>query len=64
MNKDQIKGRAKELSGKVKGVAGKAVGNDRLRVKGAAQKTAGKIQGSYGDARDALDNEGKKAKRR
>ena len=34
MNKDQVKGRVKVLEGKVKEVAGKAVGNPTLEVKG------------------------------
>ena len=50
MNKDQIKGRAKEVAGKVKEVTGKAVGNKTLEGKGLAEKTIGKVQKNLGDA--------------
>lgn len=59
MNRDQAKGRVKAAVGKTKEVAGKAVGNDTLRVKGAVEKTAGKVQSSYGDAKDAFDKDKK-----
>ena len=36
MNKDQIKGRVEQATGKVKEVAGKVVGNDRLETEGLA----------------------------
>ena len=54
MNKHQAKGRLKEVVGKTKEVAGKAVGNDRLRVKGAGEQVAGKVQSGYGDAKNEL----------
>ena len=41
MNKDQIKGRAKEAKGKIKEVAGKLVNNPTLEMKGTAQKILG-----------------------
>ena len=34
MNKDQMKGRLKQAEGKVKEVAGKVVGNERLQTEG------------------------------
>ena len=56
MNKDQVKGRVEESSGTVKEIAGKLVGNDRLRTEGAAEKVKGKVQAGYGDAKeDAKD---------
>jgi uncharacterized protein YjbJ (UPF0337 family) len=54
MNKDQIKGRAKEASGKVKEVTGKAVGNKGLQGRGAAEKIVGKVQKDLGDARNEV----------
>lgn len=59
MNKDQVKGGLKQAMGKTKEVAGKAVGNDRLRAKGAAEKAAGKVQSGYGNAKDAVQKETK-----
>jgi uncharacterized protein YjbJ (UPF0337 family) len=52
MNKDQVKGRAKEAAGKIKEVTGKVVGNKSLEGKGMAEKTLGKIQKGMGDARN------------
>jgi uncharacterized protein YjbJ (UPF0337 family) len=49
MNKEQIKGRAKEAKGKVKEVVGKVVGNKDLEQEGKIQKTGGKAQAGYGD---------------
>ena len=52
MNEDQVKGRAEEAKGKVKEVAGKVVGNDRLKTEGQADQVAGKVQKNYGDAKE------------
>ena len=54
MNKDQAKGRVKEVKGKVKEVAGRAVGNVNLEQKGKIEKTAGKAQAAYGDLKNDL----------
>jgi len=53
---NRIKGAAKEVAGSLKEVAGKAGGNDRLRVKGAAEKAVGKAQNALGKAQDNLGN--------
>jgi uncharacterized protein YjbJ (UPF0337 family) len=52
MNKDQVKGSAKEIKGKVKEIAGKTVGNPRVEVEGDVEQIAGKLQKNYGDARN------------
>jgi uncharacterized protein YjbJ (UPF0337 family) len=52
MNKDQVKGRVQEAKGKVKEVAGKAVGNKRIEAEGDAEQLAGKVQKTYGDAKN------------
>ena len=51
MNKDQTKGRVKEMKGKVKEVAGKLLGNEKLEAKGKVQKTLGKAQAKFGDVK-------------
>jgi uncharacterized protein YjbJ (UPF0337 family) len=51
MNKDQIKGSAKEAAGKVQKNVGKATANGTQVVKGAAREIAGKAQKAYGDAK-------------
>jgi len=54
MNKDQAKGRIKEAGGKIKEVAGRAVGDLNLEQKGKLQKAAGKAQAGFGDLKNAL----------
>jgi uncharacterized protein YjbJ (UPF0337 family) len=49
MNKDQVKGRVKEVEGMIKEVAGKLVGNEKLEEKGKVQKILGEAQAAVGD---------------
>jgi uncharacterized protein YjbJ (UPF0337 family) len=51
MNKDQVKGRTKEAEGKIKEVAGKLVGNEKLEEKGKVQKVLGEAQAKFGDVK-------------
>lgn len=60
MNKDQVKGRVEQTTGKVKEAAGKLVGNDRLQTEGMADQVKGKVQAGYGDARENLKDKAKK----
>lgn len=62
MNKDQVKGRATEATGKVKEVAGKIVGNQTLEQKGKVQQTVGKVQAGYGDRKEDIKDAIDKAK--
>jgi uncharacterized protein YjbJ (UPF0337 family) len=55
VNKDQVKGSAKDIAGKVQQKAGKLTGSKRQQVKGLAKQVAGKTQKVFGDARDAAD---------
>jgi uncharacterized protein YjbJ (UPF0337 family) len=56
-NKDQVRGRVKEAQGKIKEVAGKLVGNEKLEAKGKIQKVLGKAQAKFGDVkRDMKDS--------
>ena len=52
MNRDQVKGRAKEAGGKIQQAAGKATGSLTQQAKGLAKQVAGKVQKTVGDARD------------
>ena len=54
MNKDQARGRIKEVKGKVKEVAGRVVGDVNLEQKGKVQKVAGQAQAGFGDLKNAL----------
>ena len=51
MNKDQVKGRVNETKGKIKEVAGKLVGNEKLEAKGKVQNIVGKAQAKFGDVK-------------
>jgi uncharacterized protein YjbJ (UPF0337 family) len=57
VNKDQVKGAAKQVAGKAQEKGGKLVKNRKQQVKGAAKQAAGKVQKSYGDARADLDKD-------
>ena len=54
MDRDRIKGSAKQAKGTVKEAAGKALGDAKLQGEGKADKTAGKIQNAVGGIKDAL----------
>lgn len=55
MNKDQVKGSAKDVAGKVQQKAGKLTGSTKQQVKGLAKQVAGKAQKAFGDARNAAE---------
>ncbi|KIO48504.1 CsbD family protein [Nitrosospira sp. NpAV] len=54
MNKDQVKGTAKNVAGKVQQEAGKLTGSKEQQAKGAAKQVAGKAQKSMGDVKEAV----------
>lgn len=57
MNKDQIKGAAKEAAGKLQRKAGELVDSPAHQIKGAVKEVAGKLQQRVGDAKqDLKDN--------
>ncbi len=60
MNKDQIKGRVEQATGKVKEVAGKVVGNDKLKSEGQGEQVKGKVQAGFGDAKEHAKDQAKK----
>ena len=51
---DKAEGTAKNIAGRVKEVAGKAVGNPRLQADGTAEKVEGQIQKKIGDIKKVL----------
>ncbi|WP_062229443.1 CsbD family protein [Aureimonas frigidaquae] len=57
VDKNEIKGGAKEIGGKIKEAAGKAVGNDRLQAEGLADQAEGKTQKNYGKVKDAVKDQ-------
>lgn len=52
MNKDQVKGTAKDIGGKIQEAAGKAVGSRETQAKGLANQAEGKTQKAYGDVKE------------
>ncbi len=60
INKDQVEGRAKEVSGKIQEEFGKVTGNKTQQVKGAINKTVGAGQAKLGDAAERAKANDKK----
>jgi len=54
MNKDQVKGAAKDVAGKVQQEAGKLVGSKRQQAKGLAKQLSGKTQKAVGDVKQSV----------
>jgi uncharacterized protein YjbJ (UPF0337 family) len=52
MNKDQLKGAAKEAEGKVQKNVGDATDNLSQQAKGLGKEAAGKVQKNFGDAKE------------
>ena len=61
MNKNQIKGRVKEVKGMIKEVTGKLMGNEKLEEKGKIQKIVGEAQAAVGDVKQDLKDAVKRA---
>ena len=61
MNRDQIKGTAKDIAGKVQRKVGEVTGNTNQQIKGGAKQVEGKVQRGMRDAEQAADraNKGK-----
>jgi uncharacterized protein YjbJ (UPF0337 family) len=60
MNKDQVKGAAKEAAGKLQKKAGRMTGNASQELKGTAREVSGKAQKAYGNAKS--DREERRAR--
>lgn len=54
MNKDQIKGTAKDIGGKIQEKVGDAVGSSKQQVEGLQNQVEGKIQKKVGDLKEAV----------
>ena len=52
MNKDQIKGKAKDVAGKVQEKTGELIGSEEQQGKGLAKQGEGKVQKTYGDVKE------------
>jgi uncharacterized protein YjbJ (UPF0337 family) len=52
MNEDQIKGKAKDIGGKIQEEAGKLVGSSEQQAKGLGKQVEGKVQEKAGDLKE------------
>ena len=63
MNDDRVKGKAKDIAGRVERQVGEWTGDTEAQVKGAAKQAEGKVQNAFGKAKDAvnknMDEDGK-----
>ena len=62
MNKNQIEGNLKDLTGKVQQKVGEATGSRKPQVKGVAKQIEGKVQKAVGDVEQAVDNSVKRSR--
>lgn len=60
MNKDQVKGTAKESAGKVQAQVGKVTGNKEQQAKGHVREAEGKAQQVVGDTKKLVRDATKK----
>jgi uncharacterized protein YjbJ (UPF0337 family) len=56
MNKDQVKGTAKDIAGKAQQKAGELTGSEKQQIKGVKNQAEGKIQKGVGDVKDAFED--------
>ena len=52
MNDDQIKGKAKDIGGKIQEKVGDATGNRQQQSEGLSNQAEGKVQEKVGDVKD------------
>jgi uncharacterized protein YjbJ (UPF0337 family) len=57
MNKDQVKGKAKDIAGRVERQVGEWTGDTEHQVKGAVKQVEGKVQNAWGNAKDEIEKE-------
>jgi uncharacterized protein YjbJ (UPF0337 family) len=56
VNKNQVKGAAKDIAGKLQQQAGKLVGSRKQQVKGLEKQISGKLRKGVGDATEAIED--------
>ena len=54
MNKDQVKGVAKDVLGKVQEQVGKLLGSEEQQIKGLSKQICGKTQKGVGNAKQSV----------
>jgi uncharacterized protein YjbJ (UPF0337 family) len=58
MNEDQIKGKAKDIGGKIQEGVGNAIGSSEQQAKGQSKQVEGKVQEKVGDVKDVFTDKG------
>ncbi len=54
MNEDQVKGKAKDIGGKIQEEVGKVTGSSEQQAKGLGRQAEGKVQEKAGDLKEDL----------
>ena len=62
MNRNQMKGAAKNVAGKVQQKVGELTGSKTQQAKGIAKQVEGKVQRGAGNVEQALDKAGRKTR--
>ena len=53
MDKDEVKGKLKDVSGRIERQAGEWTGDKEMQGEGAAKQAEGKVQNAFGKVKDA-----------
>ncbi len=61
MNKNQVEGSVKKVTGEIQQKVGEATGNTKQQVKGAARRIEGKFQKGMGDIEQAVHDSARKS---
>ena len=64
MDKDRIKGAAKNVTGKAKTAVGKAVGDEKLKNEGRTDQVKGKVQNVVGGVKDSVREADEKSRQK
>lgn len=62
MNRNQVKGVAKDIAGKVQEQAGKLVGSKKQQIRGLAKQISGKAQKGVGDIEQVVKDSAKRSR--
>jgi len=62
MNRNQMKGAAKNVAGKVQQKVGELTGNKTQQAKGIAKQVQGNVQRGAGNVEEALDKANRKSR--
>jgi uncharacterized protein YjbJ (UPF0337 family) len=60
MNKDEVKGKLKDIGGRVERQAGEWTGDEEAESRGTARQAEGKVQKGVGKVKEALKPDKKK----